>query len=76
MQGGANLYAYVNNPNYFIAPLGLAGMPKNGWSYSNMPKIDGYQNHHVIPKSMANQPAIKTAGFDVNKSSNLIYLPK
>ncbi|WP_299434333.1 AHH domain-containing protein [uncultured Maribacter sp.] len=51
-------------------------MPKNGWNYGNMPAIDGYQNHHVIPKSMANHPAIKAAGFDVNQPSNLIYLPK
>jgi len=51
-------------------------MPSSGWNYGNMPKIDGYQNHHVIPKSMANHPAIQSAGFDVNKPSNLIYLPK
>ncbi|MFD2909213.1 AHH domain-containing protein [Flavobacterium ardleyense] len=46
------------------------------WNYGNMPKIDGYQNHHVIPRSLSDHPAIKAAGFDVDKSSNLIYLPK
>lgn len=41
-----------------------------------MPKFDDYQLHHVIPRSKANHPAIKAAGFDVDKPSNLIYLPK
>ncbi|WP_164463953.1 AHH domain-containing protein [Chryseobacterium sp. G0186] len=41
-----------------------------------MPKIDNYQLYHVIPRSKANHPAIKAAGFDVDKASNLIYLPK
>jgi RHS repeat-associated protein len=76
LDGGTNFYQYVNDPNHYIDPLGLAGMPKNGWNYNNMPKIDGYQNHHVIPRSKANHPAIKAAGFDVDKPSNLIYLPK
>lgn len=38
--------------------------------------IDDYQLHHVIPRSKANHPAIKAAGFDVDKPGNLIYLPK
>jgi hypothetical protein len=74
--GGNAFYAYVKDPNYWVDPLGLSGMPKGGWNYGNMPKIDGYQNHHVIPRSMADHPAIKSAGFDVDKPSNLIYLPK
>jgi uncharacterized protein RhaS with RHS repeats len=74
--GGGNLYGYVNNVNYLIDPAGLSGMPKGGWNYGNMPKIDDYQLHHVIPKSQIDHPAIKAAGYDVNKPSNLIYLPK
>ena len=74
--GGSNLYGYVNDSNNLIDPLGLNGMPKGGWNYGNMPKIDGYQNHHVTPRSKADHPAIKAAGFDVDKPSNLIYLPK
>ena len=74
--GGMSLYAYVHDTNSWIDLLGLSGMPKGGWNYGNMPKLDGYQLHHVIPKSMAEHPAIKAAGFDVNKPSNLIYLPK
>ena len=74
--GGNALYAYITDSNFWLDPLGLAGMPKNGWNYGNMPKIEGYQNHHVIPRSKANHPAIKAAGFNVDKPSNLIYLPK
>ena len=73
--GGMSLYAYVHDTNSWIDLLGLSGMPKGGWNYGNMPKLDGYQLHHVIPKSMAEHPSIKAAGFDVNKPSNLIYLP-
>ena len=73
--GGMSLYAYIHDTNSWIDLLGLSGMPKGGWNYGNMPKLDGYQLHHVIPKSMAEHPAIKAAGFDVNKPSNLIYLP-
>ncbi|WP_269467217.1 AHH domain-containing protein [Flavobacterium columnare] len=69
-------YGYVADNNTHFDPFGLMPMPSNGWSYNNMPKIDGYQNHHVIPRSMADHPAIKSAGFDVDKPSNLIYLPK
>ena len=70
-----SLYTYIHDTNSWIDLLGLSGMPKGGWNYGNMPKLDGYQLHHVIPKSMAEHPAIKAAGFDVNKPSNLIYLP-
>ena len=70
-----SLYAYVHNTNRWIDLLGLSGMPKGGWNYGNMPKLEGYQLHHVIPKSMPEHPTIKAAGFDVNKPSNLIYLP-
>ena len=74
--GGINQYAYVQDPNSLIDLLGLSGMPKGGWNYNNMPKFDDYQLHHVIPRSKANHPAIKAAGFDVDNPSNLIYLPK
>ncbi|WP_164849112.1 AHH domain-containing protein [Flavobacterium columnare] len=66
------LYGYVADNNTMFDPFGL--MPN--WNYKNMPKIEGYQNHHVIPRSKASHPAIKAAGFDVDKPSNLIYLPK
>ncbi|TDO20927.1 RHS repeat-associated core domain-containing protein [Pedobacter duraquae] len=76
LNGGFALYSYVEDCNFAIDPLGLSGMPKSGWNYGNMPKIDNYQLHHVIPRSKANHPALKAAGFDVDKPSNLIYLPK
>ena len=73
--GGFNVFAYVSDTNWWLDVLGLDGMPKGGWNYHNMPKIEDYQLHHVIPKSMEEHPAIKAAGFDVHKPSNLIYLP-
>nr|WP_256380913.1 RHS repeat-associated core domain-containing protein [Flavobacterium covae] len=45
-------YGYVVDNNTHFDPFGLMPMPSNGWSYNNMPKIDGYQNHHVIPRSL------------------------
>ena len=74
--GGLNISNYVTDPNNLIDLFGLSGMPQGGWNYGNMPKIDGYQLHHVIPKSMAEHLAITAAGFDVNKPSNLIYRVK
>lgn len=41
-----------------------------------MPKIDGFQNHHVIPKFLANHDVLTKIGYDVNKVNNLIYLPE
>ena len=76
LAGGMALYGYVFDSNGWVDPLGLFGMPKGGWNYNNMPKIDGHQLHHVIPRSMKNDPVIKAAGFDVDKPTNLIYLPK
>ncbi|WP_081641244.1 AHH domain-containing protein [Vibrio rotiferianus] len=34
------------------------------------------QNHHVIPRSLKNHSALKSADFDIDSTSNLIYLPK
>ena len=58
-----SLYAYVHDTNSWIDLLGLSGMPKGEWNYGNMPKLDGYQLHHVIPKSMAGYPAHKSSWF-------------
>ena len=75
--GGWEIYSYVKNNNYYIDLLGLRKtMPKGGWNYDNMPKMDDYQLHHIIPRSKSIHPAIVAAGFDVNSSNNLIYLPK
>ena len=63
LEGGGNLYAYVSDCNTWVDPLGLFGMPKGGWNYGNMPKINDYQLHHVIPRSKVDHPAIKAAGF-------------
>ncbi len=55
-------------------------MPSGGWNYSNMPVPDGFQNHHVIPKSLKTgarpHELLKMIDYDVDKPSSLIYLPK
>jgi RHS repeat-associated protein len=73
--GGNRFYGYVNNINYSVDPIGLKNMPRSGWKYSNIDRLNDYQLHHVIPKSKNNHPAIIAAGFDVNKPCNLIFLP-
>ncbi|AVE06208.1 type IV secretion protein Rhs [Pseudomonas palleroniana] len=68
--GGINLYQYAPNPITWVDPWGLFN-----WNYKNMPGIDGFQKHHIIPQSLADHPALKKAGFDIHKTSNIIYLP-
>ncbi|HAS6385877.1 TPA: AHH domain-containing protein [Vibrio vulnificus] len=77
--GGLRPQAYVFNPLDWVDPLGLVlgkPRPSSGWNYTNMPKIEGYQNHHVIPRSLKNHSALKSADFDIDSTSNLIHLPK
>ncbi|MBE1555924.1 RHS repeat-associated core domain-containing protein [Sporosarcina limicola] len=80
--GNPTLYGYVYNPMIEIDPFGLAfgkSKPVDGWNYGNMPKPDGYQLHHIIPKSLFNganpHDIFKLSGYDVNNIRNLIYLP-
>ena len=65
------MYGYVPDASSQFDPLGL-----KIWRYSNMPKIETMELHHVIPKSLKNHPALKAIEYDVNKPSSLIYLPK
>lgn len=62
------LYGYVQDVNTWIDELGLFG------DYHQIPKIPGYQKHHIIPKSM-NHPLLDRLGFDVHQSNNIIQLP-
>ncbi|WP_354472243.1 RHS repeat-associated core domain-containing protein [Lysinibacillus parviboronicapiens] len=66
--GNPTLYGYVNNPNIFIDPMGL-------WTYNTMPKIGGFQLHHIIPKSLKKYEAILKSGMSINDIKNTIYLP-
>ncbi|WP_298823552.1 RHS repeat-associated core domain-containing protein [uncultured Capnocytophaga sp.] len=52
LAGGLAFYRYVMDCNGGVDVFGLNEMPKGGWNYHNMPKIEDYQLHHVIPKSM------------------------
>ncbi|RMS71085.1 YD repeat-containing protein [Pseudomonas syringae pv. aceris] len=67
--GGFNLYQYAPNPVGWLDPL--------GWiTYNTMQALSGFQKHHIIPQQLANHEAIKAAGMNIHKVSNIIYLPK
>ncbi|MDF5835378.1 RHS repeat-associated core domain-containing protein [Pseudomonas syringae] len=67
--GGFNLYQYAPNPVGWLDPL--------GWiTYNTMQALSGFQKHHIIPQQLANHVAIKEAGMNIHKVSNIIYLPK
>nr|WP_245227971.1 RHS repeat-associated core domain-containing protein [Pseudomonas sp. PvP027] len=67
--GGFNLYQYAPNPVGWLDPL--------GWiTYNTMQALSGFQKHHIIPQQLANHVAIKAAGMNIHKVSNIIYLPK
>ncbi|MEQ1963126.1 AHH domain-containing protein [Xenorhabdus khoisanae] len=81
IQGGENLYAYVENPLSWIDPLGLAGcstkLGKNMMEDMGLPrstKWSGYQAHHVIPKQYASHPVLKKIKYDIDNAANGIFL--
>ncbi|RMV28978.1 hypothetical protein ALP12_200182 [Pseudomonas savastanoi pv. phaseolicola] len=41
-----------------------------------MQALSGFQKHHIIPQQLATHEAIKAAGMNIHKVSNIIYLPK
>ncbi|MCX8729213.1 AHH domain-containing protein [Gilliamella sp. B2969] len=40
-----------------------------------MPKIDGFQKHHIIPQQLKNHNLIKAAGMNIHSVKNIMYLP-
>jgi hypothetical protein len=44
-------------------------------TYNTMPKIDGFQKHHIIPQQLKNHPLLKEAGMNIHSIKNIIYLP-
>jgi hypothetical protein len=76
--GGANLYSYVPNPNQWTDPLGLKSEWQTNWEAVHGPLPDGYQVHHIIPKSASSVAAAKKLcpSFNVHDERNLIALPK
>lgn len=46
------------------------------WNYRGMPKIKGYQLHHLIPESLVKKfgNEFNAAGFNVDEGFNLKYL--
>ncbi|WP_189342871.1 DUF6531 domain-containing protein [Ulvibacter litoralis] len=65
--GMPNMYSYVSDSNTFVDLFGM--MPT--W----MPTKQGYQRHHMIPKSLQNHPAFKASGMNIDGASNMKYLP-
>ncbi|WP_233970428.1 AHH domain-containing protein, partial [Pectobacterium versatile] len=81
--GGESNYGYVPNPNTWVDPFGLAGcsttLGKNmmqGMGLSRSSKWSGYQAHHVIPKELANHPALKKINYYIDNANNGIFLRK
>ncbi|ATY92720.1 hypothetical protein EXT73_19460 [Pectobacterium atrosepticum] len=79
--GGESNYGYVQNPVCWIDPFGLAGcsatLGKNMMEKMGLPRSTtwkGYQAHHVIPKELANHPALKKINYYIDDASNGIFL--
>ncbi|PIT18160.1 RHS repeat-associated core domain-containing protein [Snodgrassella alvi] len=68
LAGGLNLYQYAPNGLTWVDPWGL-------WTYNTMPKIDGFQKHHIIPQQLKNHALLKEAGMNIHSIKNIIYLP-
>ncbi|WP_122523817.1 RHS repeat-associated core domain-containing protein [Pseudomonas viridiflava] len=69
LDGGENLYKYAPNPTGWSDPLGWV-------TYNTMQALSGFQKHHIIPQQLGGHEAIKAAGMNIHKVSNIIYLPK
>jgi uncharacterized protein RhaS with RHS repeats len=78
LSGGNNLYAYAPNPISWYDPSGLKSEWQANWEAVHGPLPEGYQVHHVIPKSASSVAAAKKLcpNFDVHSEGNLIALPK
>ena len=66
--GLTNLYAYGHDVNAWVNPWGLKS------DYIQIPRILGYQKHHIIPES-TKHPLLDRLGFDVHQHKNIIHLP-
>jgi RHS repeat-associated protein len=62
------LYGYVRNTLIEVDIFGLRG------DYYQIPKIPGFQKHHIIPQTM-DHPLLNRLRFDVHQSRNIIQLP-
>jgi A nuclease family of the HNH/ENDO VII superfamily with conserved AHH len=63
----------VNNAKV-IKTLAAVG----AYTYKNLPKVAGWQLHHIIPQALLKNPKIENAliaaGFDIDDMQNLMYL--
>ncbi|WP_242390041.1 RHS repeat-associated core domain-containing protein, partial [Kosakonia cowanii] len=83
LAGGLNTYTYVDDPLGWVDPLGLVGcsttLGKNMMEGMGLPRSTswkGYQAHHIIPKELANHPALKRINYYIDDSVNGIFLRK
>lgn len=49
--------------------------PNGCITYNTMPGISVFRKHHIIPQQLADHGAMKTAGMNIHKASNIICLP-
>jgi RHS repeat-associated protein len=56
--------------------IGAAALIATKWSYKYMPKIPGFQKHHLIPQSLMDEfgSAFKSSGLDIDDGFNIKYL--
>ncbi len=83
LAGGLNTYTYVVDPLVWVDPLGLAGcsttLGKNMMASMELPRSTswkGYQAHHIIPKQLADHPALKKLNYYIDDAQNGIFLRK
>ena len=66
--GGFNIYAYAPNPIQWTDALGLKSEWQKNWEVVHGKLPEGYQVHHIIPKSTSSVSAAKKlcTNFDVH----------
>ncbi len=62
-------------PGFGYGPALKAARSKLTAKLSRRTRTPGHQTHHVLPRSLAQHPAVKSTGFDPDSYKNLIDLP-
>lgn len=84
LSGGFRSYGYVANPLGRVDPLGLAGcsttLGRNMLEAMEdltpryLMRWVGYQAHHILPCQIANHPALRAIGYNIDEAANGIFL--
>ncbi|MDO5604899.1 MAG: RHS repeat-associated core domain-containing protein [Paracoccus sp. (in: a-proteobacteria)] len=82
LDGGIRPQGYVDDPNGYVDPLGLAGcstrLRANLNEEMGLPRSTawpGYQAQHLVPGALSNHPTIRHAGIDIDAAANGMPLP-